>query len=736
MKLNNVQSGHAADDDLSLNKKIGFGIGKRLILAFGGVGLLSVLVSFVSWYGLNTLSETQNQITEEKVPVITTSMHLANQVSQLVASAPLLSSSKTQEEREQQMQQILDTIKEARGDIKTLGSLMDDKNKVKAIQEKLDTLPPVVARIYEIVGQTQRLEARRNALSKKVAGLRSVVETKLNPMMSGVNFKFFDISDKWLAAVENAQTGRKQDLSDLQAAPLKVVNFIRSVLEFKNGSNLLIGLLLEGSQSPSAKEVKEAENRFIQSIALMANPLNVMSKTQDVQELEALFNNLLTLGMKGNEQDNILKLRNAELTLHEESDKLLKVARTVSQSLSTEVGQIVSSLEKDMALTVKENHSTAKNILITMIAVVVISLLSVVLVGWFYILQNLMKRLLILVESMLKIARGDLTTRVNRAGSDEISLMGSVLALLRDGLIEAEELKKEQEKQEHRNEVAKKEHAEQLAKDFDEAVGRSLSILSQSVGDIRRQAMSMNEISRKTLLETQEVNEASQVMSQDISAVASNTEELSRSITEISSQVVNSSEVATEAVNRAAHLNQNIEKLKFGSEEIASVIGFINTIAEQTNLLALNATIEASRAGEAGKGFAVVASEVKNLANQTALAIENISKLINNIRQEISEAVDANVQITNIISEIDQLSAGIAAAVEEQSAATAEISRTVQSTASNVTNISLRVVHVADAIKDNDSTFSEVLEGVSHIDDQSRELNRDVEIFLEGVRQK
>ena len=76
MKLNNVQSGHAADDDLSLNKKIGFGIGKRLILAFGGVGLLSVLVSFVSWYGLNTLNETQNQITEEKVPVITTSMHL------------------------------------------------------------------------------------------------------------------------------------------------------------------------------------------------------------------------------------------------------------------------------------------------------------------------------------------------------------------------------------------------------------------------------------------------------------------------------------------------------------------------------------------------------------------------------------------------------------------------------------------------------------------------------------
>ncbi|NVJ93721.1 MAG: MCP four helix bundle domain-containing protein [Methylocystaceae bacterium] len=736
MKLNNVQSGHAVDDDLNLNKKIGFGIGKRLILAFGGVGLLSVLVSFVSWYGLNTLSETQNQITEEKVPVITTSMHLANQVSQLVASAPLLSSSKTQEEREQQMQQILDTIKEARGDIKTLGSLMDDKNKVKAIQEKLDALPSVVTRIYEIVGQTQHLEARRKELNKKVAGLRSVVETKLNPMMSGVNFKFFNISDKWLAAVENAQTGRKQDLSDLQAAPLKVVNFIRSVLEFKSGSNLLIGLLLEGSQSSSIKEVKEAENNFIQSIALMANPLDVMAKTQDVQELEALFNNLLTLGMKGNEQDNVLKLRNAELTLHEESDKLLKVARTVSQSLSTEVGQIVSNLEKDMALAVKENHSTANNILITMIAVVVISLLSVVLVGWFYILQNLMKRLLILVEGMLKIARGDLTTRVNRAGSDEISLMGSVLALLRDGLVEAEELKKEQEQQEHRNEAAKKEHAEQLAKDFDEAVGRSLSILSQSVSDIRRQAISMNEISRNTLLETQEVNEASQVMSQDISAVASNTEELSRSITEISGQVVNSSEVATEAVNRAAHLNQNIEKLKSGSEEIASVIGLINTIAEQTNLLALNATIEASRAGEAGKGFAVVASEVKNLANQTASAIENISKLINSIRQEIAEAVDANVQITSIISEIDQLSAGIAAAVEEQSAATAEISRTVQSTASNVTNISLRVVHVADAIKDNDSTFSEVLEGVSHIDDQSRELNRDVEIFLEGVRQK
>ncbi|GGF76656.1 methyl-accepting chemotaxis protein [Terasakiella brassicae] len=731
---------NAADDDLNLDREIGFGIGKRLLLAFGSVGLLCVLVSFVSWNGLNQLSETQNAISEEKVPVIISSLILANQTSQLVASAPLLSSASTDEERQAHMDTIEKTITDANQGVSSLAPLLKDKKQAEALQAKLQQIPPLVTRMNEIVRQMQQMEARRNELGKNLISLREISQKKLDPMTSGVNISMLDISEKWLTYIEQVleqvKAGQEVDLAttELEMAPLEVTKFLKAVLGFKSGANLLIGMLLEGSQSETAESLQKVEEGFLQSIASMASPLSVMAQSQDVPELEKLFQELLTLGSKGDATNNILKLRREQLKLRNESDALLNQARDVSSALSVEVDKIVADLKNDMDGAVAQNHVSAQKTMIALVVVTVISILVVILVGWFYVLRNLVKRLMILVRGMQQIARGDLSTRVNRNGSDEISMMGSALALLRNGLREADELKKAQEEQQKRAEEEKKAQAQKLADDFDMAVGQSLSILSESLSDIRNKAVSMNEISRHTLSETQEVTQASQVMTQDISSVAANTEELSRSITEISGQVANSSQVANEAVSRAANLNNNIERLKEGSEKIESVIGLINTIAEQTNLLALNATIEASRAGEAGKGFAVVASEVKNLANQTASAIDNISELIGSIQNEIAEAVEANAQITTIISDIDQLSAGIAAAVEEQSAATAEISRTVQNTATHVNTISERVVDVADAIKNNDEKVSEVLEGVSSIDDQSSKLNQEVETFLDDMR--
>jgi len=732
---------NASTDDLNLDREIGFGIGKRLLLAFGSVGLLCVLVSFVSWNGLNQLNETQNAISEQKVPVIISSLMLANQTSQLVASAPLLSAAATDEERQTHMAMIEKTIIAANQGIGSIAPLLKDKKQADVLQSKLDQIPPLMTRMNEIVRQMQQMETRRAQLGKQLSGLREIAQKRLDPMTSGVNIRMLDISEKWLAYIdevlEKVNAGQEVDLetSDLEMAPLDVTKFLKAVLGFKSGSNLLIGMLLEGSQSETLESLQKVEGAFLQSIASMASPLSILSQDQDVTDLEKLFQDLLVLGSKGDATSNILKLRKEQLKLRSENEALLSQARDLSSALSAEVDKIVTDLKNDMDAAVAQNHETGQKTLITLVVVTLISILVVVLVGWFYVLQNLVRRLMILVRGMQQIAGGDLTTRVNRNGSDEISLMGSVLALLRNGLRETDALKKAQEEQQNRNEEEKKAHAQKLADDFDTAVGQSLAILSGSLSDIRNKTTAMTDISRHALAETQEVTQASQVMTQDISSVAANTEELSRSITEISGQVANSSKVANEAVNRAANLNTNIERLKDGSEKIESVIGLINTIAEQTNLLALNATIEASRAGEAGKGFAVVASEVKNLANQTATAIDDISELIGTIQKEISEAVEANSQITAIISDIDQLSAGIAAAVEEQSAATAEISRTVQNTATHVNTISERVVDVSEAVQNNDEKVGEVLDGVSSIDDQSSKLNQEVESFLNDMRQ-
>ena len=170
-------------------------------------------------------------------------------------------------------------------------------------------------------------------------------------------------------------------------------------------------------------------------------------------------------------------------------------------------------------------------------------------------------------------------------------------------------------------------------------------------------------------------------MKQTASAVAAATEEMESSIREISSNSSRASQVAGRGVESTEGAGTVIGKLGESSQEITKVVGLIRSIAEQTNLLALNATIEAARAGEAGKGFAVVAGEVKELAGQTASATGEISSQVDAIQSEASLAVDSIHEVTEIISQVNEHEASVAAAVEEQAAVMAEIGRTAAESA-------------------------------------------------------
>jgi methyl-accepting chemotaxis protein len=249
----------------------------------------------------------------------------------------------------------------------------------------------------------------------------------------------------------------------------------------------------------------------------------------------------------------------------------------------------------------------------------------------------------------------------------------------------------------------------------------SLSSAAQELTSVS-QLMASN--SEETASQASVVSAAAEQVSRNIGTVASATEEMGASIKEIAKSTNEAARVATSAVKVAEKTNASVSKLGASSAEIGNVIKVITSIAQQTKLLALNATIEAARAGEAGKGFAVVANEVKELAKQTALATEDISRKIEAIQSDTKGAVDAIAQISTIISHINDIQSTIASAVEEQTATTAEIARNVNEAALGSREIAQNVTGVAQAARSTTSGAADTKASADELAKMAVELQR------------
>jgi methyl-accepting chemotaxis protein len=276
------------------------------------------------------------------------------------------------------------------------------------------------------------------------------------------------------------------------------------------------------------------------------------------------------------------------------------------------------------------------------------------------------------VDSMLDVvssaAEGDLSRDVTVKGSDAIGRMGEGLSAFL---------------QKMRTSI--------------QAIGENASTLASSSEELTAVSQQMAGNAEETSAQSGVVSAASEEVSKNVQTVSTGAEEMSASIKEIAQNASEASRVASEAVQVANTTNATISKLGESSAEIGQVIKVITSIAEQTNLLALNATIEAARAGEAGKGFAVVANEVKDLANQTAKATEEISGKIGAIQSDTESSVSAIAEISEVINKINDISNTIASAVEEQTATTAEIGRNVGEAAKGTAEIAQNITGFAEA---------------------------------------
>jgi methyl-accepting chemotaxis protein len=367
--------------------------------------------------------------------------------------------------------------------------------------------------------------------------------------------------------------------------------------------------------------------------------------------------------------------------------------------------------------------------IVTAIATVAIGLLAA-----YGIIAGVSRPMGRMTHGMRRLAEHDLAVEIIGTGrGDEIGAMAEAVKVFRENMIENDRLAElQREEQAAKERRARK--IEQLNSAFDRAASETIGSLANAATELQSTAGQMTSSAAAASRQAGAVAAAAEEASANVQTVAAATEELSASIQEITQQVTKSSVIAGQAVTEAASTTGTVRSLADAAQKIGEVVRLINDIASQTNLLALNATIEAARAGEAGKGFAVVASEVKGLATQTARATEEIAEQVSAMQRATQECVGAIERIDGTIGRMNEISTSIAAAMEQQGAATLEIARNVEQAARGTADVSVNVGGVNKAADETGAAAVEVQQAADNLGVQAETLRREVGTFLADIR--
>ena len=492
------------------------------------------------------------------------------------------------------------------------------------------------------------------------------------------------------------------------------------------------GAAFEVVAFPDEKSIMASKAAYLAAQATAVEQLDIAitSRPESAEALQKLRAEWTAL--------NIVLQKAVELGASNRNDEALQLlgpARTDIADLQNRVAEKINSTVTELN-GMSDNITAENNTSIWIIYASVLGGLAIVLAGAVWMTVSAISRpLQNLGGVMERLAKGDLTVAIEgQDRGDEVGLMSRAVGVFKTNAEAVKRMEAEAEAAKLQAEADRKKSMLELANNFEQAVGGIVSIVSTSATELQAAAQTLTASSTQTTAQSSAVAAAAEEASANVSTVASATAELSASVTEISRQVQQSSNIAGKAVTEANETTVQVKALATAADKIGGIVSLINEIAGKTNLLALNATIEAARAGEAGKGFAVVAQEVKALAEQTGKATAEIEAQIGAIQGSTQQAAHAIDAIGNTIKDIDQIAATIAAAVEEQGAATQEIARNVEQASAGTNEVSSNITGVSRAASDSSHAASNVLTSANELSSQAEKLRAEMTRFLTTVR--
>jgi methyl-accepting chemotaxis protein len=701
------------------------GVRGRLFLAFTAIVGLAVALAALAILSFTELGGVLEQITSERLPPITTALQLARTSENIVALGPAIAGADTGEQLAARVAQLTEQKERVQILLARLEAMDIDKSEFAGLRGTMTELGTIFAEVEKNAGERLALTAQTAAALDGAIKADTEIQSFLKLL---ANVSATDLT--------SAQDGIAEYIADPETQKAAATKLIAAQARMS-----LLQEIQAQERELSSTIIAAAFSADVKKIEIMGlrigGPLMVagdLAKKLEDKPAEHLAEGLKKMAAAAARETGIFALRMRELALADSARQSMEKARLLSGQLSAAIDKLVAAQQTGVESAAADSRQVVMRRTMLLAAVTLLIIISAVLIAWLYVGRRVVGRITVLEAAMRRVAGGELDAALPAASGDEIGAMAGALVVFRDNAVEIEAANARALREQAEASEARRRERARIADEFETQVRGVVETVSAAAAELQANAQTMTATANDASRQTATAAGLSEETSSSVTTIATAAEELSHSIAEIARQVAESTKIAGQAVDEAQRTNGTVRGLAEAAQKIGEVVTLIQAIAGQTNLLALNATIEAARAGDAGRGFAVVASEVKSLAAQTAKATDEIAAQITAIQTATESSVAAISGIDTTITRVSEIANSIAAAVEQQGAATQGIARNVNDAARGTTDMSANIAGVAQAAGETGAAAGQVLNAAQQLSGEADKLRGAVDRFLGEIR--